>query len=523
MSLRLLKPELARNAYAREIDAALPRVLALPDRDPLSPTRGYGDRQFWAWKLIDFPNGTLQGAVNGLSALLAADAFAPHVRRAGIEALIVEMQAASLRMMRRDGSFEEALPYEQSYCVTALVAYDHLCAAMRRGAAPVDVRPLERAVRFLVRRDETHGFISNHLATAVAALLRWDALAGDAAAARKADMLLDRILAAQSEEGWFVEYGGADPGYQTLCMTHLADAAETASDERLWAALEKGAAFLSHFVHPDGSFGGVYGSRATRIYYPAAMELLARRSPLAARMAARMKRAISEAATVPLAAIDQPNLMPVFNNYCQALLAAVGREDAGQWEAPAGRRWMPQAGLLVDIGPRHHTVISARKGGVAYHWRDGALVLADPGIALRDGARLLTSQGDDPANAVEIANDEVRVSGRLRQHAIPLPNAFNFLALRLLGATVMRLPAMNALVKQLIAGMLVRASRAGAGTFTRRITLGPDLRIADEWQPSTLERVATPAPFCAIHMASAGYWQAGDLATGDPEQPGGTA
>jgi hypothetical protein len=293
-------------------------------------------------------------------------------------------------------------------------------------------------------------------------------------------------------------------------MTHLADAAETAGDERLWAALEKGVGFASHFVHPDGSFGGVYGSRATRIYYPAAMELLAARSPLAARIAARMKRAIGEATTVPLAAIDQPNLMPLFNNCCQALLAAGGRADAEEWRLPAGRRRLPEAGLLVDAGERHHTIVSTRKGGVVYHWRDGALVLADAGIALRDGGRVLTSQGDDPDNAVEIAGDEIRISGRLRPLSIPLPNALNFLVLRLLGATVMRLPAVNALVKRTIAGMLVRSGKAGAGTFTRRIRLSPDLRIEDEWQPSRLERIPTPAPFSAIHMASAGYWQMGD-------------
>lgn len=518
MSLRLIRPKLADNPYAREIDAVLPRVLALTDRDPLSATRGYGDRQFWAWKLIDFPNGTLQGAVNGLSALLSADAFAPSVPRAGIEALVDEMQAASLGMMRRDGSFEEALPYEQSYCVTALVAYNHLCAADRLGAPPASAKPLERAIGFLVRRDETHGFISNHLATAIAALRRWDALAGDAAARRKADALLDRILAGQSDEGWFVEYGGADPGYQTLCMTHLADAAETAGDERLWAALEKGAVFLSHFVHPDGSFGGIYGSRATRIYYPAAMELLAPRSPLAASIAARMKRAIGEVATVPLSAMDQPNLMPVFNNYCQALLAAGNRADADSWQVPEGRHWMPQAGLLVDVGARHHTVVSTRKGGVTYHWRDGTLAACDTGIALRDGARLLTSQGDDPANTVEFADDEIRVSGRLRPLSIPLPNAFNFLVLRLLGATVMRLPVFNALIKRLIAGMLVRAGKASRGSFTRRITLGSELRVDDEWQPATSARIAMSAPFSAIHMASAGYWQASDLTP-----PGGDA
>ena len=197
MTLRLLRPQLSQNAYAKEIDAALPRVLALTDCDPLSPTQGYADRQYWAWKLIDFSNGTLQGAVNGLSALLEADAFDTHVSPAALQARIGRMLAATSRMMRRDGSFEEALPFEQSYCVTALVAYDHLSALVRSDVAFTKeaARMLERAIGFLVRRDETHGFISNHLATASAALLKWDRLVGDAAARRKALLLLDRIVA----------------------------------------------------------------------------------------------------------------------------------------------------------------------------------------------------------------------------------------------------------------------------------------------------------------------------------------
>lgn len=518
MTPRLMRTELGGNAYAREIDAALPRVLALADRDPLSPTRGYGDRQFWAWKLIDFPNGTLQGAVNGLSALLAADAFAPHVSRPATEAVIDDMLAATARMMRRDGSFEEALPFEQSYCVTALVLYDALCAVMRtqpptRKTREAAILPLEKAVRFLVRRDETHGFISNHLATAAAALLRWDALSGDAAARRKAGLLLDRIVAGQSDEGWFVEYGGADPGYQTLCMTHLADAAATTGDERLWAALERGVGFIRHFAHPDGSFGGVYGSRATRIYYPAGVETLAGRSEAARSLAGRMRGAIGAAATVPLAAIDQPNLMPLFNNYCQALLAAPEADPKPDRETPAGRQWFPEAGLLVDAGKAHHTVISTRKGGVVYHWRDGRLVLRDAGLVLEDGrGRLFTSQADDPSNAIETGESGVRVSGRLRRRAIPLSGPWKFLVLRTMALTIMRVPAVGDAVKRLIARLLVHGGGAPAGAFTREILLGPDLRVADEWQPSSLKRVEVAGPFSVIHMASAGYWQAGDSA-----------
>lgn len=514
--MRLIRYELANNAYAREIDAALPRVLALADRDPLSPTRGFGDRQYWAWKLIDFPNGTLQGAVNGLSALLAADAFAAHVSCASIQHWINDMLAATPRMMRRDGSFEEALPFEQSYCVTALVVYDYLVALDRSGADPARVHLIEKAVDFLIRRDETHGFISNHLATAVAALFLWQKLTGDIAARRKAEALCDRILSHQSSEGWFVEYGCADPGYQTLCMTHLADAARSSGDDRIWEALEKAAGFVEHFVHPDGSFGGVYGSRATRIYYPAGLEMLASRSDAARGTAIRMRSAIARAATVPLAAIDQPNLLPVFNNYCQALLAAPDADSEPSNHTPTiGRTWFPEAGLLVDRGEIHHTIVSTRKGGIVYHWRKGRLVVCDTGIVVRgSGHQVLTSQIADAENVVEVTNESVSVSGKLRRRRVQLPNPFNFLILRIMAATIMRVPAVNAWVKLTIARMLVHSGGTEEGKFTRRIILGCDLEISDRWEPDHLTRIVTHDPFSAIHMASSGYWQITDSEAG---------
>ncbi|MEM5471121.1 hypothetical protein WNZ14_05230 [Hoeflea sp. AS60] len=513
--LRLLDQRFECNAYAVEIDAALPRILALADRDPLSLTRGIGDRRFWAWKLTDFVNGTLQGPVNGLSSLVAMDAFGPAVDPARIQALVNSMLAATPRLMRADGSFEEALPYEQSYCVTALVVYDHLCAVerletMQAGHAIAQSSALAPAVRFLITRDETHGFISNHLATAAAALLRWDRLHGDAKARAKAEQLIDRILDRQSPEGWFDEYGGADPGYQTLCMTHLADAAEILNSPRLWDALDRGASFLANFAHPDGSFGGIYGSRATRIYYPAAMELLRDRCVPAGALADWMRPSIRNQAPVTLSAIDTPNLSPVFNNYCQALEAASG-EDPSEPASPAsiGRHWLPEAGLLADIGPTHHTVISARKA-VICHWHEGRMVLNDTGLVFAAaGGKQLTSQGD-PAPRITLDEGTLLVEGQLTVRSMPLPNPYNVLVLRLLSISVMRIPAVGALVKRMIAGLLVSAGGKSAGRFRREIRLGPDLSTNDSWEPRDLQRVPIKEPFSVIHMASAGYWQRGD-------------
>jgi len=68
--------------------------------------------------------------------------------------------------------------------------------------------------------------------------------------------------------------------------------------------------------------------------------------------------------------------------------------------------------------------------------------------------------------------------------------------------------------------MLVKGRKTDRGTLTRKSTLGPELRIEDTWQPGELQRIAG-ASFSAIHMASAGYWQMGDLTRENYEPSGG--
>ena len=41
---------------------------------------------------------------------------------------------------------------------------------------------IQPMIEFLIKSDETHAIISNHLATAIAALIRWEKITGDQAA-----------------------------------------------------------------------------------------------------------------------------------------------------------------------------------------------------------------------------------------------------------------------------------------------------------------------------------------------------
>ena len=51
---------MSRELFAREALAQIPKILTLQDRNAHSPTYGCFDRNFWHYKIIDFPSGMSQ-------------------------------------------------------------------------------------------------------------------------------------------------------------------------------------------------------------------------------------------------------------------------------------------------------------------------------------------------------------------------------------------------------------------------------------------------------------------------------
>lgn len=512
------------NPYLQEVLSNLPRLLALIDTDRTNRSYGLGDRYFWAWGLIDFGNATFQGSANGLARLWRSGLW-PYSTSKDLffERLDALFQGTAF-LTRRDGSLEEAFPHEGSYCVTALVAFDLLCVldqlreeldTAKREEWTNILQPL---VSYLVKADETHGLISNHLATAVAALARWRELTGDKASEAKANKLLERILLNQSTEGWFREYEGADPGYQTLCLCYLADVHLRRPDWNLEEPLRKSLDFLSYFSHPDGSFGGIYGSRSTRFYFPAGVLALRNLSPKAAALSAAMVKSIAQQTVVTLSAIDEPNLAPMFNAYCwSAQLVAETHEESQSGGLPCAagipfRQNFPEAGLWIDAGPEHYTIVNTHKGGVVAHYPKGGKPLIDGGLVVRNPkAQLGSTQVFVKENTVSLNGDQLCIASEVGRMPKKLPAPIHFIILRILGITVFRFSTLREWFKRILVRLLMKSPRRWPITNHRRITLGLNINIEDECDlPEGYTKCDPGGPFVAIHMASQAYWQRQD-------------
>ena len=516
------------NHYFEEIKSNLPRILSLIDCDKTSKSYGIGDRYYWAWGLIDFGNATFQGCAHGFARLWKSDLWPYNTSEKVFLRRIDSLFKGTKFLTRKDGSLEEAFPLEGSFCVTASVAFDLLCSIdllsdllsnEKRNEYIAIIRPL---INFLIKNDETHAIISNHLATALAALIRWVHIVGkDTKANERALQLLARILKHQSDEGWFKEYEGADPGYQSLCLSYLADVHLLRKDLNLLNPIAKSIRYLQYFVHPDGSFGGHYGSRCTRFYYPSGLLALAQEVPEAALISTFMAESISKNQVVQLSCIDEPNLIPMFNSYAWA--ASLKNSDVDDLnleylESLPCQRKEPfrnnfqDSGIIIDRGTDHYSIINYKKGGVTHHFIGNSLVQEDSGVVIQSrNGNLGSNHFYDPSQRVSLEDDCLVIRNQIAEMPKRLTTLSKFLILRILCISVFRFSNFRELVKILLVKYLITKPKLWPFWNVRKIQMGNNLKISDQCTlKSGYVKSSSSLPFVPFHMASQGYWQIQD-------------
>ena len=506
-----------------QVGETVRRLFSEQDRDPYSPTYGCFDRRYWGWKLVDFPEATFQRNVHSL-ALLYNDPDSEYHRIPTLRSSILAGLRYAARIQHRDGSFDQAFPYEHSFGATAFLLHS-LLEAFRLVAGDADEatgreikRCLQRAAEFLCRRDEEHGHIANHLAGAVLSLLVSAEYFGETRYRNQAEAILEDILKHQSPEGWFLEYEGADPGYQTLCLHYLAQVYQKMRSEALREALDRAVRFVAYFVHPDGTFAGEYGSRRTAIFYPGGLALLSQEFPMARPISQVMCRSICAGHTVTLRDVDMGNLAPLQSNYICALQTGVLEEEVTAprlpWEQPKVRQDFPQAGLYIRGTEHYYAILGVSNGGVLkvfdkqqrrVLWDDGGYV-----GQLADGT-LVTTQMTVLDRPRTVGKDEIALTSDFYRVLHSLPTPLRFVLLRLLNLTVMRSVRLGNVIKKGLVRLLISGKRKYAMQLQRRVRFETSrVVVEDGLSKSPGLKVAWlefGRKFVGIHMASARYFE----------------
>lgn len=529
--------------WTRLAGSASLRIASWLDREPFSASYGCFDRTYWCWKFVDHPGARFQEAVAtlahhavfGLPAGLVDGTLGERA-----QTHLLDWCAAGIRfwasIQHRDGSFDEAYPYERSLAATAFTGF-YLGEAMEllgdrldHETREIGQSTLARAAHWLGSNDEHHGLLSNHLAAAAAACEVARRLLGEPRHAARRDHFLERIYSRQSEEGWYEEYGGADPGYQTHGSFYLARIWSETRDQRLFDSLARATRFLTWMMHPDGTLGGEHASRNTEVAYPAAFEILAPELPEAASIAASLRRSLPAGRAVGLPAMDRWNLLPQTNNLLAASRFAApleGDEDARLPCYGADGKDFPDAGIHLRATPKLWVIVGLSKGGVVKAWdRESLQPAADCGwwIRLQSGAIASSqslSRGSDATVGVEDRLLEVEAPFVAINQRLLTP--WSMIAFRLSTLTLGRMPAVARWIKRLLVRVLVRRRRVVPLTLERSITIHDD-RVVIGDRLVRPRRARAPialgrgSRFATIHMGSSRYAAASELVLEPPRE-----
>lgn len=245
-----------------------PRILGLIDREGSSATYGCADRYYWHYKLHDFANARFQEASEVLA---AAFQYNHPMNPYHLQDRVREWAIAAIRfwekIKRCDGSFDEAYPFERSFCSTSFSTMHATQALLLLSARPVtDLRPIGR---WLSAHDTADTV--NQRAASAAALANLGVLTDHTAFLRAAKDRVSNIRADHERLGYFNEYGGSDLGYSSITLSALSVYADRARDMETIEWVKSIAGKLGQSLREDGTYEYEGQSRSTRFFYPYAL------------------------------------------------------------------------------------------------------------------------------------------------------------------------------------------------------------------------------------------------------------
>ncbi len=435
-----ISPQQLRRRYSDEALLCLPRILLMIDRNPYSPTYGCFDRSFWHYKVSDFPCGMSQEFVLPLAmAYTFPYEDNPYFQKSRIKEFALQGIRYAAQSSHRDGTCDDYFPNERA--MGALVfSLNAFCESLLYlNEKPTDLLEfISKRATYLLKHNES-GRLSNHQALAALALYNTWLLTNDDTFLKGTEHFVSIVEKWQSKEGWFQEYEGADPGYQSCTISFLGRLFKKNQDEHLLKLLNPAVDFSWYFMHPDGSYAGEYGSRNTYHFYPYGFEVMAPYNQRAAQIADHFLK------------VSLPNRTRYFNDddrmcahYVYDWLQSYNdfspiRSTESILDAKPYSKWFEEAKLFIKRNENYHAILNLSKGGVLKVFSKAGPLYSDTGpILLTDKNQVLVSHIVSPENQISVDLDAnmCAVSGRFCIRKAKYSSPFKQILFRILNITM---------------------------------------------------------------------------------------
>lgn len=485
----------------------LSRLLTQVCRDPSSPLHGCFDRNWWHYRIRDFPSIILQQG--GYALWLAGQLQENQREREALQRLAGAAARFWNQRARLRGAFEEYYPWEQGYPPLAFSTLAVMKLTAAGALKPEEVRDGARlACQQLQTRFEAHA--ANQQVAGLAALCWCRRVFPELVQEAALNSLIVRTLSLQNAEGWYEEYGGPDLGYLSVTIDCLWDLFDATGDHRFLDSIQRAVEWIALFVSAlSGRSIGMHNARNTDYVVPYGLFRAALEHRAAAPAAVAACAALYGEATKPTHFLHATDDRYICHYIGQSLMRSVVLlERAGSAAAlsavpcptpqPPGELLTQSGHFLRCAEPGEALLVTLRKGGLMT-WRIGERVMTDFGWIVEMGGRQFITHWWSDEWAHHRDKSGLVITGCLYEHKEPANTPWQHMALRVMSFLFGR-----RLISALKDRLIFKKPPSAFG-FERRVEWAKDqVTVRDQFSGLPVDARLVPAPRSSKrHVASA--------------------
>ena len=413
----------------------LPRILTQFCRDPNNKAFGCADRNWWHYKIRDFPSIILQQAALTIH---MADKLNFYDKKK-LNNLIANSILFWNKRVMRYGAFEEYYPWEKGFPPLAFSTLSIMILLKDSSLNHIKVKEgITKAANQLINRFESQA--ANQQIAGLAALAYIKNSHPDLISNKKFEELSKKSLSLQNSEGWFNEYGGSDLGYLSVTIDCLWDLYDATKDIKFINSAIKSLRYIHYIISfSKGNNIGIHNSRNTDYIVPYGISRFLNFNKNCSEIAIDLLR------TLYINANSNKHFFSSIDDryWCHYIGTSLFRslneipnnlKQTGTYEPKKNYEYLKNAGYYLIKHKNKNIIISSKKGGVfSIYSKDN--VLSDFGWHFiyknKELVNNFWSEKWKSKFKVNKNNLQVNISGNLCIHKQIFANPLNHLFLRI--------------------------------------------------------------------------------------------